>query len=139
SYWHDYTPGLAPSPQLFQTTYVNNRAMKDNVAGRVYNNRQETWAFNARGQITADTRTSQTFDTMGQVTKTQDLNDSQVYVNYNYGGDGRQVKFEQKRADGITDLRYRIYSTVLGGLLTDISSTGQKIETHVYTLVFDGE
>src|SRR6266540_1357864 len=139
NYWHDYTPGLAASPQMFQTTYVNNRAMKDNVPGRVYNNREETWTYNARGQVTGDTRSSQTFDTMGQVTRTQDLSDSQVYVNYTYDGDGRQAKFDQKRADGTTELRYRIYSTVLGGLLTDINSAGQKIETRVYRFVYDAE
>ena len=139
NYWHDYTPGLAASPQMFQTTYVNNRAMKDNVPGRVYNNREETWTYNARGQVTVDTRASQTFDTMGQVTRTQDLSDSQGYVNYTYDGDGRQAKFDQKRADGTTELRYRIYSAVLSGLLTDINSAGQKIETRVYTFVFDAE
>jgi len=139
NYWHDYTPNLNASPQMFQTTYVNNRAMKDNVPGRVYNNRDETWTYNARGQVTVDTRSSQTFDTMGQVTRTQDLSDSQVYVNYTYDGDGRQAKFDQKRADGTTELRYRIYSTVLGGLLTDINSAGQKIETRVYRFVYDAE
>ncbi len=139
NYWHDYTPNLNASPQMFQTTYVNNRAMKDNVPGRVYNNREETWTYNARGQVTGDTRSSQTFDTMGQVTRTQDLSDSQVYVNYTYDGDGRQAKFDQKRADGTTELRYRIYSTVLGGLLTDINSAGQKIETRVYRFVYDAE
>src|SRR6266508_5380998 len=46
NYWHDYTPGLAASPQMFQTTYVNNRAMKDNVPGRDYNKREETWTYN---------------------------------------------------------------------------------------------
>ena len=139
NYWHDYTPNLNASPQMFQTTYVNNRAMKDNVPGRVYNNRDETWTYNARGQVTADTRSSQTFDAMGQATRTQDLSDSQVYVNYTYHGDGRQAKFDQKRADGTTELRYRIYSTVLGGLLTDINSAGQKIETRVYRFVYDAE
>jgi len=135
NYWHDITPNLNASPQSFNTIYVNNRAKKDGVAGKVYNNRDETWGYNAMGQVTYDTRAGYKFDVAGQMTRTD--TGSQIYVNYIYDGDGRQVKFDQKREDGTTELRYRIYSTVLGGLLTDVGSTGQKIETRVYRFVYE--
>jgi hypothetical protein len=109
---------------------------KDGVAGKVYNNHDETWAYNTMGQVTADTRTVQSFDAAGQTTRTQDASNAQIYVNYGYDGDGLQAKFDQKRANGTTEVRYRIYSSVLGGLLTDISSTGQKVETRVYRFVY---
>ncbi len=135
SYWHDITPNLNPTPQSFQTTYVNGRAKKDGVAGKVYNNQDETWTYNAMGQITNDTRTAQTSDAAGQMTRTD--NGPNIYVNYVYDGDGRQVKFDQKRDDGATELRYRIHSSVFGGVLTDVGSTGQKIETWVYRFVYE--
>ncbi|MEK7834010.1 MAG: hypothetical protein AAB401_23175, partial [Acidobacteriota bacterium] len=134
NYWHDITANLNPVPQSFNTTYVNGRAKKDGVAGKVYNNRDEVWTYNAMGQVTNDTRTGETYDAAGQKTRTD--NGPNIYVNYTYDGDGRQVKFDQKRDDGSIELRYRIYSTVLGGLLSDIKATGQKIETRVYTFVY---
>jgi hypothetical protein len=136
NYWHDITWNLNATPQSFTTTYVNGRAKKDGVAGKVYNNRDEVWSYNAMGQVANDTRTVQTFDSAGQTTRTEDVANAQIYVNYVYDGDGRQVKFDQKREDGTTELRYRIYSTALGGLLSDVKATGQKIETRVYTFVY---
>ncbi len=136
NYWHDITWNLNATPQSFTTTYVNGRAKKDGVAGKVYNNRDEVWSYNAMGQVANDTRTVQTFDSAGQTTRTEDVANAQIYVNYAYDGDGRQVKFDQKRDDGTTELRFRIYSTVLGGLLSDVKASGQKIETRVYTFVY---
>lgn len=135
NYWHDIAPNLAASPQVFTTTYVNGRAKKDGVAGKVYNNRDEVWTYNAMGQVTYDTRTGQTFDAAGQMTRSD--NGPNIYINYAYDGDGRQVKFDQKREDGTTELRYRIYSAVLGGLLTDINSSGEKVETRVYRFIYE--
>jgi YD repeat-containing protein len=133
-YWHDITWNLNATPQSFTTTYVNGRAKKDGVAGKVYNNRDEVWTYNAMGQVTYDTRSGETYDAVGQKTRTE--TGPNIYVNYIYDGDGQQIKFDQKREDGSTELRYRIYSTVLGGLLTDVKPTGQKIETRVYTFVY---
>lgn len=135
NYWHDIAPNLNSRPQSFDTTYVNGRAKKDDIAGKVNNNGSQIWSYNAMGQITFDTRAGYIFDAAGQMTRTE--TGSQIYVNYTYDGDGRQVKFDQKREDGTTELRHRIYSTVLGGLLTDISSTGQKIETRVHRFVYE--
>ncbi|MGE0104346.1 MAG: hypothetical protein AB7H86_19445 [Blastocatellales bacterium] len=136
NYWHDIQPNLAASPQSFNTTYINGRAKKDGTAGKVYNNRDETWRYNSLGQVSYDTRTTQTYDAAGQTTRAQDAVNAQIYVNYSYDGDGLQAKFDQKRADGTIEVRYRIYSRVLGGLLTDVSPAGQKIETRVYRFVY---
>ena len=57
-----------------------------------------------------------------------------------HDGDGRQIKFEQKLANGYyaggyeVVTRYRIYSTVTGRMLTEIDAAGQKMETHVYSI-----
>jgi YD repeat-containing protein len=80
SYWFDRAPNLNPTSQTFQTTYVNNRAKKDGVDGRVINQVQQSWTYNAMGQLTTDTRTVQTYDAAGQVTRTQDANNAQIFV-----------------------------------------------------------
>ncbi len=71
-YWHDSTVSTQPH-QTFQTTYENGRAKKDNVPGRVTtNNVNQTWTYNAAGEITHDTTTAQQYDVVGRLTKTQD-------------------------------------------------------------------
>ena len=132
-YWHDSTVSTQPH-QTFQTTYENGRAKKDNVAGRVTTNDvNQTWTYNAAGEITHDTTTSQQYDVVGRLTKTQDANNANIFSTHTFDGDGRQVKFYQQKPDGTTETRYRVYSSVTGKLLTEIDATGQKLETHIYS------
>ncbi len=130
-YWFDWQ-ATGHQEQNFQTTYLNNRAHKDNVAGRVQNNQTETWTYDNAGEIVNDSRNSKQYDVAGRQVKTQSVSNANIYANSTYDGDGRPVKYEQKRADGSTEIRYRLYSTVLGKLLTDIDPAGQKLETRVY-------
>jgi hypothetical protein len=132
-YWHDSTVNTN-SHQSFQTTYENGRAKQDNVPGRVTtNNVYQTWTYNAAGEITYDTTTSQQYDVVGRLTKTQDANNANIFTTHTFDGDGRQVKYYQQKPDGTTETRYRVYSSVTGKLLTEMDAAGQKLETHIYS------
>lgn len=97
------------------------------------NNVNQMWTYNAAGEITHDTTTSQQYDVVGRLTKTQDANNANIFSTHTFDGDGRQVKFYQQKPDGTTETRYRVYSSVTGKLLTEIDATGQKLETHIYS------
>jgi hypothetical protein len=56
-------------------------------------------------------------------------------VTHDYDGDGQQVRYQRNASYAPDNLvRYRLYSTVLGQVLTEVDSAGQKVETYVRTL-----
>ena len=135
TYWHDTTPGTTVQvAKSFYTTVVNGRAKKDGTAGKVFNTQDELWQYNNRGQVYADTRSVHNFDNGGQTTKTIFYGNTDE-LNYAYDGDGRMIKFLKKTGATVIEEKYRIYSNVLGGLLTEIgkdtAGAGKKLETRV--------
>ena len=107
--------------------------------GECQNNRDETWSYDALGDVTNDSRDAQTYDAEGRQVRTESLANPNEYTKLSYDGDGGQVRFEQKIANGLyaggyqTVIRYRIFSSVWGQVLTEIDQSGQKQETYVQT------
>jgi YD repeat-containing protein len=103
------------------------------------NNRRNGWSYNAEGQVTSSTDTSDvggsstrtwTYDARGNLAVSAELRNGQTTtLAFGYDGDGELMNelFNGTAAD------YMVRSSVLGTLLTKLTATGGKDITYVPT------
>ena len=99
------------------------------------NNRNDSWNYDAQGNLLAGINTIYSYDAAGRI-RTVSTSDPDSTTARSVDGDGQQVKTEHVSVGeqgSVTTICYYLRSSVLQGqVLTEIGSTGAKKRTFVY-------